>query len=99
MKTTFAKLLTLAVLVPQVALAGTVTVKGSDTMVILVQRWAEAFMKKGGGTKIQVTGGGSGTGLAALINGTTDVAASSRPIKANEKQGLKSRFNSPGVEV
>ena len=55
----------LAVL-PLAAQAGTVTVKGSDTMVILVQRWAEEFMKKNPATKLQVTGGGSGTGLAAL---------------------------------
>jgi phosphate transport system substrate-binding protein len=51
-----------------------ITVKGSDTMVILGQRWAEVYMGKNPGVTIQVTGGGSGTGIAALINGTTDVA-------------------------
>ena len=44
------------------------------------------------GTTIQVTGGGSGVGIAALINGTTDIAASSRPIKTSEIDKLKARF-------
>jgi phosphate transport system substrate-binding protein len=78
---------------------GTVTVKGSDTMVILAQRWAEAFMAKHPGISVQVTGGGSGTGISALINGTTDVCNASRPMKASEREKLKQRYNSLGVEV
>ncbi len=54
-------------------------------MVILGQRWAETYMKKNPGANIQVTGGGSGVGIAALINGTTDIAESSRPMKDAEK--------------
>lgn len=88
-----------AALLPLTTHAGTVTVKGSDTMVILVQRWAEEFMKKNADTKIQVTGGGSGTGLSALINGTTDIASSSRAIKEAEQEKLRSRFNTTGNEV
>jgi len=61
-----------------------ITVKGSDTMVIVAQRWAEEYMKAHPNVTIQVTGGGSGTGLAALINGTTDLADASRPIKKKE---------------
>ncbi|HVS32192.1 MAG TPA: PstS family phosphate ABC transporter substrate-binding protein, partial [Thermoanaerobaculia bacterium] len=61
-----------------------VTVKGSDTMVILGQRLAEEYMKLNPGLYVQVTGGGSGTGIAALINGTTDIAQSSRAISADE---------------
>jgi phosphate transport system substrate-binding protein len=76
-----------------------ITVKGSDTMVILAQRWAEIYMKKNPSVNIQVTGGGSGVGLAALINGTTDIASSSRPIKSTEVQKLKDRYNTLGVEV
>jgi phosphate transport system substrate-binding protein len=73
---------------PALALAGNTTVKGSDTMVVLAQRWAEAWMKRQPTKKIQVTGGGSGTGIAALINGTTDVANASRSLKAEEKAKL-----------
>ena len=43
--------------------AGNITAKGSDTMVILAQKWAEVYMGKNPDTKIQVTGGGSGTGV------------------------------------
>ena len=81
------------------AVAGTVTMKGSDTMVILGQRWAEEYMKKHPETVIQVTGGGSGTGISALINGTTDICQSSRPMKPTEKEKLRDRYNNPGVEI
>jgi len=76
-----------------------ITVKGSDTMVILAQRWAEIYMKKNPAVAIQVTGGGSGVGIAALINGTTDIASSSRPIKSTEVEKLKARYNTLGVEI
>jgi len=76
-----------------------ITVKGSDTMVILAQRWAEIYMKGNPATSIQVTGGGSGVGIAALINGTTDIASSSRPIKSTEVEKLKARYNTLGVEI
>lgn len=76
-----------------------VTVKGSDTMVILSQKWAEAYMKKKPGSIIQVTGGGSGVGLAALINGSTDIANSSRPIKSSEVAKLKAKYGTNGVEI
>src|SRR5512147_1944606 len=76
-----------------------ITIIGSDTMVILAQRWAEIYMKKNPTVNIQVTGGGSGVGLAALINGTTDIANSSRPIKPTEVQKLKDRYNTLGVEI
>ena len=76
-----------------------VTIKGSDTMVIMNARLAEAFMAKNPGAQIHVTGGGSGVGLAALINGTTDIAASSRPIKTSEVDKLKARFATRGVGI
>ena len=86
-------------LVGAVAAADTVTVKGSDTMVILGQRWAEEFMKRYPQTQVQVTGGGSGTGISALINGTTDICQSSRTMKQSEKENLRTRFATPGVEI
>jgi phosphate transport system substrate-binding protein len=75
------------------------TLKGSDTMVILVQRWAEDYMASHPGEVLQVTGGGSGTGIAALINGTTDVCMASRPMKEDEKRKLRDRFQTMGVEI
>jgi phosphate transport system substrate-binding protein len=86
------------VLAPALAQAA-VTVKGSDTMVILAQRWAEEYMKKNPSKKVQVTGGGSGTGVAALINGTTDIANSSRSIKGDEKAKVKQKYNVDAVET
>jgi phosphate transport system substrate-binding protein len=77
----------------------TITVKGSDTMVILAQRWAEEYMAKHPDIVVQVTGGGSGVGLSALINGTTDIANSSRPIKNSEVDKLKQRFNALSYET
>jgi len=76
-----------------------ITVKGSDTMVILAQRWAEKYMGKYPETTVQVTGGGSGVGISALINGTTDVCNASRPMKGSERDKLKQRYNSLGVEI
>jgi phosphate transport system substrate-binding protein len=68
------------------------TIKGSDTMVILTQRLAEEYMKAHPGEVVQVNGGGSGTGIAALINGSIDLAMASRPMKDDEKQqAAKSR--------
>jgi phosphate transport system substrate-binding protein len=77
----------------------TITIKGSDTMVQLGQRWAENYMKSDSSIRIQVTGGGSGTGLSALINGTTDICMSSRPIKEKEKEQLQQKYQSAGVEI
>jgi len=66
------------------AAAADISVKGSDTMVILAQRWAEVYMRQHPDVQIQVTGGGSGTGLAALQNQQTDLCNASRPIRAME---------------
>ena len=66
------------------AWAGNITVKGSDTLVILAQKWAESYMGKHPEVKIQVTGGGTGVGFAALQNQTTDLCDASRKAKAAE---------------
>jgi len=76
-----------------------IVVKGSDTLVILAQKWAEVYMKSNPSTAIQVTGGGSGVGISALINGGTDIANASRKMKQTEKDKLKARYNTLGVEV
>ena len=76
-----------------------ITVKGSDTMVILAQKWAEVYMKSHPTAIIQVTGGGSGTGISALINGATDICNASRPMKQSEMDKLKDRYASMGIEI
>ncbi len=68
-----------------VARPDVIQIKGSDTMVNLGQAWAEEFMNEHPEVSIAVTGGGSGTGIAALINGTTNIAQCSREMKAEEK--------------
>ncbi len=60
--------------------------KGSDTMVNLAQAWAEAYLSVSDTVSVEVSGGGSGTGVAALINGTVDIANCSRQIKPKELQ-------------
>jgi phosphate transport system substrate-binding protein len=76
-----------------------ITIKGSDTMVILGQRWAETYMHSHPGIRIQVTGGGSGTGIAALINGGTDICESSRPMKQKEKIQVYNRHRKDVREI
>lgn len=77
----------------------TITIKGSDTMVILGQRWAETYMKLHPEVTIQVTGGGSGTGIAALINGGTDICESSRPMKEKEKEQARAKHGRDVMEI
>lgn len=74
------------------ARAGNITVKGSDTLVVLAQKWAEAYMSRHPDTKIQVTGGGTGTGFAALQNKTTDLCNASRKIKPGEQANCIKAF-------
>ncbi len=81
------------------AAAETITVKGSDTLVILAQKWADIYMRAHPKTKIQVTGGGSGTGFAALQNRTTDLATASRRIKAGESVACIKAFRRRPSEI
>jgi phosphate transport system substrate-binding protein len=88
------KILALALLLPGLSMAAnTITIKGSDTMVRLGQRWAEEYMKAHPDVVIQVSGGGSGTGIAALINGTTDICEASRDMKPQEYDDVKAKGN------
>ena len=74
-----------------------ISIKGSDTMVNLAQKWAEVYMQKNPNVSIQVTGGGSGTGIAALLNGTTDLADASREMKEDEIETAKQKGITPVV--
>ena len=80
------------------ASAATITVKGSDTLVILAQKWAETYMGLKPAIKIQVTGGGTGTGFAALQDRTTDLCDASRKIKAKEIEGCIKAFGKRPTE-
>ena len=66
------------------------TIKGSDTVLPLSQSEAEAFGKQDAGARLIVTGGGSGTGITAMMDGNTDIAMSSRKIKLDERMALES---------
>jgi len=69
--------------------------KGSDTLLILAQRWAEAYRKNHGNVEIVVSGGGTGTGISALINKQTDIADASREIKQSEIDQAKTKGVNP----
>ena len=69
--------------------------KGSDTIVNLALAWAEKYQQEHPDVRISVTGGGSGTGIAALINGTVDIANASRQIKPEETAEAKSKGVDP----
>jgi phosphate transport system substrate-binding protein len=69
--------------------------KGSDTLVNLALAWAEAYMKTRPDVRISVTGGGSGTGIAAMINGTVDIANASREMKPEEYAAAKANGHNP----
>ncbi len=74
------------------------SVKGSDTMVILAQRWAEGYMQRHEGAVVQVSGGGSGTGIASLLGGTADIANASRPMSDRERTTLAAERHAEAVE-
>lgn len=69
--------------------------KGSDTIVNLALAWAEAYQDLHPNIRVSVTGGGSGTGISALINGTTDVANASRQIKPEEIEAIQASGTDP----
>jgi len=69
--------------------------KGSDTIVNLALAWAEKYQGENPDVRISVTGGGSGTGIASLINGTVDIANASRKIKEEEIDEAKSNGIEP----
>jgi phosphate transport system substrate-binding protein len=80
---------------PQPQAAAYIQNKGSDTIVNLALAWAEKYQAEHPDVSISVTGGGSGTGLAALVNGTVDIANASRQIKPEEVQQAKANGIDP----
>ncbi len=73
--------------------------KGSDTLVNVAQAWAEAYREVDPETAVAVSGGGSGTGIAALINGTVDLANASRAMKDKEIELAKSKGQNPVAHI
>ena len=76
-----------------------VRVTGSDTMVNLVQAWAERYKPVRPEVSVQVAGGGSGVGIAGLIDGTLDVAAASREIRGDERDRARARYGTDPVRL
>jgi phosphate transport system substrate-binding protein len=68
-------------LATNLVLAGNIVIKGSTTVLPIAQKVAEAYMKQNPDIKISISGGGSGNGIKALIDASTDIADSSRSIK------------------
>ncbi len=80
---------------PDAGAGKTIENKGSDTLVNLALAWAERYMALHPDVRLSVTGGGSGTGIAALINGTVDIANASRAMKAEEVEAAEANGVSP----
>lgn len=83
MKKIFSTLMAVSIMLT--ASSQKIIIKGSDTVLPLAQKEAETFMKKNAGQSITVIGGGSGVGIAALNDGSTDIAMSSRKLKMDER--------------
>src|SRR5690349_4925666 len=79
--------------------SGSIQVKGSDTMVNLAQAWAEEYKKVAPNVNVEVSGGGSGVGIAALIKGTIDIADASRNMKTSEIEQAKKNTGKDPKEV
>jgi phosphate transport system substrate-binding protein len=77
----------------------TIQVKGSDTMVNLAQAWAEEYKKVAPGVAVEVNGGGSGVGIAALIEGAIDIADASRDMKPEEIAKAKKNTGKEPKEI
>lgn len=84
-------ILALALCAPAAAQKGNLKIAGSTTVLPLSQVWAEAYMAKNPGVNISVSGGGSGTGISMLLNGSCEIANSSRPAKKKEISTARAR--------
>ena len=74
-----------------------ICIKGSDTMVILAQRWAEEFMRQYGGIAVYVEGGGTASGIEALIKGEIEICTASRPLQPSEVRRLAQQQRDIGI--
>jgi len=83
------------------AVSGRTTIRqiGSTTLLALAEKWCEGFKQEHPDADIAVSGGGSGTGIKALISGTAEIANASRPIKDSERQHAQARGVVPVVHI
>ena len=72
--------------------------RGSDTMINVAQAWAEEYAKVAPDVSVEVAGGGSGVGIAALIDGTVQIANSSRPMKTAEREAIRAAHGTDAVQ-
>lgn len=84
---------------PGPSVRATIQIKGSDTMINLALAWAERYQTVEPGVRLAVTGGGSGTGIAAMINGTADMANASRSMKPQEFEAAQENGITPVEHV
>jgi phosphate transport system substrate-binding protein len=77
----------------------TLRIAGSDTMLPLAERWAAAFMTANPGTVVHVEGGGSGAGIAALVDGRVDLATGSRSLLPEEVRRIAARYGTVGISI
>lgn len=92
------RIITLSMVISTILFGGELIVKGSDTMLNLTQRLAEAFSKVKPDVTVSVTGGGSGVGINAIINREVDIANASRAIKSKEVSSARANGVNP-VEI
>lgn len=78
--------------------ASSIRIKGSDTMLILTEQLAQEYMRTHPGVSIMVSGGGSGTGIKAMINGETDICTASRTLLPEEVRLLAEKYSAIGIE-
>ncbi len=79
--------------------SGTIRIKGSDSMLLLVQRLADRYLTEHPDKNITVEGGGSGLGVQSLIKGTSDICAASRPLTPEDVRMIAQRYQSLGVSI
>lgn len=89
----------ISLLMLTIAFGQKLTVQGSTTVLPIAQAEAEAYMESNPGMDITIRGGGSGTGIAALLDGSTDIASSSRPMKVKEIQTARVKGVNPVATV
>ncbi|MBF0194907.1 MAG: substrate-binding domain-containing protein, partial [Magnetococcales bacterium] len=71
-----------------------IRIKGSDTLANVAHEWGRIYSEKNPGTTVHVSGGGSGNGIAALINGHVEIASTSRKLRKREKLLIQKKFDS-----